>query len=65
VTLIASGGIATVDDAWERLQAGASLLQVYTALIYEGPLLARRLALGLAARARAAATRESPARTGN
>lgn len=52
VTLIASGGIATVDDAWERLQAGATLLQVYTALIYDGPLLARRLALGLAARKR-------------
>jgi dihydroorotate dehydrogenase len=61
VTLIASGGIATIDDAWERIQAGASLLQIYTALIYEGPLIARRLALGLAERARAAAARESPA----
>jgi dihydroorotate dehydrogenase len=59
VTLIASGGIATVDDVWERIQAGASLLQIYTALIYEGPLLARRLALGLAARIRQASAREA------
>ena len=47
VTLIAAGGIETVDDAWERIQAGASLLQIYTGLIYEGPLLARRIAFGL------------------
>jgi dihydroorotate dehydrogenase len=53
VTLIAVGGIETVDDAWERICAGASLVQIYTALIYEGPLLARRIALGLAERARA------------
>jgi dihydroorotate dehydrogenase len=53
VALIAVGGIETVDDAWERICAGASLVQIYTALIYEGPLLARRIALGLAERARA------------
>lgn len=47
VTLIAAGGIETADDAWERIQAGATLIQLYTALIYEGPLLARRIALGL------------------
>jgi dihydroorotate dehydrogenase len=54
VTLVAVGGIETVDDAWERICAGASLVQIYTALIYEGPLLARRIALGLARRAQAA-----------
>ena len=54
VTLIAVGGIETADDAWARIRAGATLVQVYTALIYEGPLLARRIALGLAQRARAA-----------
>jgi dihydroorotate dehydrogenase len=53
VTLIAVGGIEDVDDAWSRICAGASLVQIYTALIYEGPLLARRIALGLAHRARA------------
>lgn len=54
VTLIAVGGIETVEDAWARICAGATLVQIYTALIYEGPLLARRVALGLAQRARAA-----------
>ncbi|HEY8540169.1 MAG TPA: quinone-dependent dihydroorotate dehydrogenase [Steroidobacteraceae bacterium] len=54
VTLVAVGGIESVDDAWARICAGASLVQIYTALIYEGPLLPRRIALGLAARARAA-----------
>ncbi len=54
VTLVAVGGIESADDAWARIRAGATLVQVYTALMYEGPLLARRIALGLAARARAA-----------
>jgi len=54
VTLIAAGGIETVDDAWERIRAGATLLQIYTAIVYEGPLLARRLALGLAEQTRRA-----------
>jgi dihydroorotate dehydrogenase len=53
LTLIAAGGIESEADAWERLCAGASLVQIYTALIYEGPALPRRLALGLLARARA------------
>jgi dihydroorotate dehydrogenase len=54
MTLIAAGGIETVEDAWQRLRAGATLLQVYTALVYEGPQLPRRLALGLLERARRA-----------
>lgn len=53
LTLVAAGGIASAEDAWQRLQAGASLVQVYTALIYEGPELPRRIAQGLLARARA------------
>jgi dihydroorotate dehydrogenase len=52
LTLIAAGGIESEADAWERLSAGASLVQIYTGLIYEGPALPRRLALGLLARAR-------------
>ncbi|WP_343348167.1 quinone-dependent dihydroorotate dehydrogenase [Sphingomicrobium sp. XHP0239] len=48
--LIAAGGIATVDDVWQRIRAGASLVQIYTALVYEGPGLAMRLARGLALR---------------
>jgi dihydroorotate dehydrogenase len=52
VVLVAAGGIETADDAWERLKAGASLVQVYTALIYDGPGLPSRLARQLSARLR-------------
>ncbi len=52
--LIAVGGIETADDAWERLQAGATLVQAYTAFIYGGPLWPRRVQRGLARRIRAA-----------
>jgi dihydroorotate dehydrogenase len=41
--LIAAGGIASGADAYERIRAGASLVQLYTALVYEGPGLARRI----------------------
>jgi dihydroorotate dehydrogenase len=54
VVLIASGGIMTADDAWRRIRAGATLVQVYTALIYEGPGLAGRIARGLTERVRQA-----------
>lgn len=53
LVLVASGGIDDVDAAWARIRAGASLVQIYTGLVYEGPLFARRLARGLAVRARA------------
>jgi dihydroorotate dehydrogenase len=53
IALIGVGGIATVDDAWARIRAGASLIQIYSALVYEGPGLARRLIKGLAERTRA------------
>jgi dihydroorotate dehydrogenase len=48
IPLIGVGGIATADDAWERIRAGASLVQLYTAMIYHGPGLARRRARGRA-----------------
>ena len=47
---IAAGGIASADDAWARIAAGASLVQLYSALVYHGPGLARRIADGLAER---------------
>jgi len=53
IPLIAAGGIASADDAWERIRAGASLVQLYSALVYEGPGLARRIADGLAKRLQA------------
>jgi dihydroorotate dehydrogenase len=47
VPLIAAGGISSADDAWVRIRAGASLVQVYSGMVYEGPGLARRIAKGL------------------
>ena len=54
LVLIAAGGIETPDDAWERLAAGATLVQAYTGFIYGGPLWPRRIHAGLARRAREA-----------
>lgn len=45
--VISVGGISTVDDVWERLAAGARLVQIWTALVYEGPLLVSRLTRGV------------------
>lgn len=47
LTLIGVGGITTVADAQARLDAGATLLQGYTAFIYEGPLWPRRIVKGV------------------
>ncbi|HEY6080037.1 MAG TPA: quinone-dependent dihydroorotate dehydrogenase [Polyangiaceae bacterium] len=52
--LIGAGGIETAEDAWQRILAGATLVQVYSALIYDGPSLPRRIARGLAERAKSA-----------
>jgi len=52
--LISAGGIASAEDAWVRVRAGASLVQLYSAMVYEGPGLARRIARGLAERIRSA-----------
>jgi dihydroorotate dehydrogenase len=54
LVLIAAGGIETADDARDRLAAGATLLQAYTAFIYGGPGWPRRVQRGLTARSRAA-----------
>ena len=48
LVLISVGGIETPEDAWERLEAGATLLQIYTAFVYQGPALPSRLAKGVA-----------------
>jgi dihydroorotate dehydrogenase len=47
MTLISVGGITTVADARARLDAGATLLQGYTAFIYEGPRWPTRIVAGL------------------
>ena len=43
IPIIASGGIFTGEDAQEKLDAGASLVQVWTGLIYEGPGIVKRI----------------------
>jgi dihydroorotate dehydrogenase len=45
--LIGVGGIGSAEDAFARIRAGASLVQLYSALVYEGPTLARRINAGL------------------
>jgi dihydroorotate dehydrogenase len=45
--LVGVGGIATAEHAWERIRAGASLVQLYSAMVYEGPGLGARIVKGL------------------
>ncbi|TSE01673.1 quinone-dependent dihydroorotate dehydrogenase [Skermania sp. ID1734] len=52
IVLISVGGIETVDQAWERILAGASLLQGYTGFIYGGPFWVRNLHRGIARKLR-------------
>jgi len=47
LALVSVGGVETPLDLWERLKAGASLVQVYTGFVYGGPLFPRRLLKGL------------------
>jgi dihydroorotate dehydrogenase len=47
LVVIGVGGVFTADDAWEKLAAGASLVQLYTGLVYGGPRTARAIAAGL------------------
>ncbi len=53
IPLVGVGGIASADDAYAKIRAGASLVQLYTALVYQGPGLVGRIKSGLAARLRA------------
>ncbi|MFH8661613.1 quinone-dependent dihydroorotate dehydrogenase [Streptomyces afghaniensis] len=52
ITLVGVGGVENAEDAWQRILAGATLVQGYSAFIYEGPFYARALHKGLAARLR-------------
>ena len=45
--VIGVGGIFNADDAWEKIAAGATLIQIYTGLVYEGPLIAKAIVNGL------------------
>ena len=46
--IVGVGGIGSAAQAYERIRAGASLVQLYTAMVYEGPSLGRRINEGLA-----------------
>lgn len=52
IPIIGVGGIGNADDAWEKLVAGADLLQLYTAFIYRGPGVVGEIVRGLAAKVR-------------
>ena len=47
IPIIGVGGIFTAEDAWEKITAGASLVQLYTGFIYRGPGIAREINEGL------------------
>jgi dihydroorotate dehydrogenase len=47
MAIIGVGGIFTAADAWEKICAGASLVQLYTGFIYQGPSIAREINDGL------------------
>ncbi|WP_131736876.1 quinone-dependent dihydroorotate dehydrogenase [Actinomadura roseirufa] len=55
LVLISVGGVETADDVWERIRAGATLVQGYTGMIYGGPLWAHRINRDLSRRLRASA----------
>jgi len=48
--IIGVGGIFNAADAWEKITAGASLVQIYTGMIYEGPAISRQIVRGLVRR---------------
>lgn len=48
IPLVGVGGIASAHDAWARIKAGASLVQLYSAMVYEGPGIGARIASGIA-----------------
>jgi dihydroorotate dehydrogenase len=47
LVIVGSGGIFSAQDAWEKLTAGATLLQAYTGFIYKGPAFAKQVNSGL------------------
>jgi len=54
LVLVSVGGVENAEDVWERILAGATLVQVYTAFVYEGPAWAKRVNRGLAHKVRQA-----------
>lgn len=63
--IIGVGGIFTADDAWEKITAGASLIQVYTGWTYNGPWMVDRILTGLLAKLAAHGLTSISAAVGN
>ena len=53
IPIIGVGGISDLDSAWEKIGAGASLLQLYSALVFEGPSVIKQINKGLNRRLKA------------
>ena len=51
--IIGVGGIANANDAWEKIAAGATLVQAYSAFVFEGPAITKSVVNGLAKRLKA------------
>ena len=56
--IIGVGGVFNAEDAWEKITAGASLIQIYTALVYEGPGVVKSIATGLLEKLEASGLKE-------
>ncbi len=65
VPIIGVGGIFSAADAWEKIAAGASLVQVYTGLVYEGPGLINKIVSGLRGKLVAAGFRDLKSAVGS
>lgn len=50
LVLVSAGGVESAEDAWARIEAGATLVQAYTGFVYGGPLWARSMHRGLSRR---------------
>jgi dihydroorotate dehydrogenase len=50
IPIVGVGGIFNADDAWEKITAGARLVQIYTGMVYEGPGMAKNIVNGLRAK---------------
>lgn len=52
IPIIGVGGVNSTETAWQKLEAGAEMVQLYTSMVYDGPGIIRRIVLGLAERTR-------------
>jgi dihydroorotate dehydrogenase len=63
--IIGVGGIFDANDAWEKITAGASLVQIYTGMVYEGPGIAKKIVTGLRKTMEAAGIKKLSAAVGS